>query len=92
MVGKGAAVVALGGLISRVEPELIYTRPPGAMPEEEFLSLCLRCDICRKACPYGVIRPLLLTESIIAAGTPVLSGHCRRCWRCEPPCPTGALV
>jgi ferredoxin-type protein NapG len=90
-VGKGAIVVALGGFLRYRERDDYYPRPPGARAEEEFLSLCLRCDLCREACPWGVIVPVTLSESIIGAGTPVLKGHCRYCDLCIEACPTGAL-
>jgi ferredoxin-type protein NapG len=94
LVGKAAAVVAVGGVInlSGRNEAFSFSRPPGAMPEDEFLSLCLRCDRCRIACPYGVVRPITVSESVVLAGTPMLSGYCRRCWKCDPVCPTGALV
>ena len=30
-------------------------RPPGALPEEEFLSVCIRCGRCADACPNQAI-------------------------------------
>lgn len=90
-VGKGAFVVGLGGFLEYREPDRYYPRPPGARKEEEFLSLCLRCDLCREACPWDVIRPVTIKESLINAGTPILSGSCRYCDLCVRACPTGAL-
>ncbi len=103
-LGKGTVVVALGGVIRFIGPKdrLIappggvprdrIIRPPGALPEEQFLSYCIRCDKCRLACPYDIITPVLITESVISAGTPRLTGfHCANCNRCIPVCPTGAL-
>ncbi len=91
--GKGAGVFALGGLIRFLGINQTFPRPPGAVPEEQFLSLCTRCHRCAEVCPYREIRPVLLTESIINAGTPVLvdAGYCPRCRRCVGYCPTGAL-
>lgn len=90
-VGKGAIVIVLGGLLRFQERGEYYPRPPGARQEEVFLSLCLRCDLCREACPWDVISPVPITESIINAGTPVLRGSCRYCDLCIEACPTGAL-
>ena len=91
LVGEGALVIALGGLLRFMEPKDNFIRPPGAVPEEEFLSLCIRCDRCREACPYGLISPVPITESVISAGTPRLRGYCPLCLRCVSACPTDAL-
>lgn len=89
--GTGAMAVGLGGLIWLPEARREFIRPPGALPEEDFLSACIRCDKCAKACPDKFITPVLLSESIVNAGTPRLLGYCPRCWRCTYCCPTGAL-
>ena len=94
IVGNGIGVVVLGGLIRSLEPnDIKFSRPPGAVIEEEFLSLCIRCDKCIDVCPYGLVSRVLITESLVAAGTPVIRGQmCPSCRRCIPFCPTGALV
>jgi len=91
LVGKGAIVVALGGFIRFLGRKDSFIRPPGALPEEEFLSLCTRCPKCQEVCPRGVITPVLLTESVISVGTPRLQGYCNGCMLCNWVCPTGAL-
>ncbi len=92
IVGNGIGVVILGGLIRYLEPnDIKFSRPPGAVIEEEFVSLCIRCDKCRKACPWDLIHPVPLTRGIIDAGTPIVIGECRHCWLCIPVCPTRAL-
>ncbi len=90
--GKSLLVFAIAGSIHRAQGDSSFSRPPGAREEAVFLSLCLRCDRCRVACPYDIIRPVRITESIMAVGTPILEGYCRNCNRCRPPCPTGALA
>jgi ferredoxin-type protein NapG len=90
-IGKGTLAIAIGGFLHLLERKDDIVRPPRARPEEEFLSLCLRCDKCRKACPWDLISPVPITESIISAGTPELHGYCRGCWQCIDACPTGAL-
>ncbi len=89
-LGKGAFVVALGGLVRWFEPKARILRPPGAVPEDQFLALCIRCLKCRDACPTR-LNPVLLTESIVAAGTPRRPVECHLCLQCTYACPTGAL-
>jgi len=32
-------------------------RPPGALPEDEFLARCIRCGECMKVCPTNALQP-----------------------------------
>jgi len=41
--------------IDSLNDDTVKTRPPGAMPEEQFLKLCTGCDECMKACPVNAI-------------------------------------
>lgn len=75
-------------------PELL--RPPGALPEFEFLTACTRCDKCIKACPQdSLIRAG--GEARLGVGTPHLVPRAMPCFLCTelpciPACPEGALV
>ena len=89
-LGRGAVLLPLGGLIRLAEPKERFRRPPGAVPEEEFLSLCTRCGLCQEVCPR-LISLVPLTESVISVGTPRVIFNCSRCMRCNDVCPTGAL-
>lgn len=69
-------------------------RPPGAQPEERFIDLCIKCNRCVTACPYGSIRPAGWKYGL-AVGTPVIEPRdvpCYLCMICPGVCPTGALV
>lgn len=66
-------------------------RPPGAVPEERFMALCIRCNRCLEVCPYGSIRRSGPGPTI---GTPYVYPERRACYLCMACCrlcPTGAL-
>lgn len=72
-----------------------YIRPPGALPEEDFLGACIRCGLCVRDCPYDI---LFLGEvgDEVATGTPYFiarTGPCEMCEEipCVVACPTNAL-
>lgn len=70
-----------------------HLRPPGALPEEDFLAVCARCGKCQEVCPLGCIS-LLHAESGLAMGTPTmnpLTNPCDLCMKCTEVCTTGAL-
>ncbi|MEW6347892.1 MAG: 4Fe-4S dicluster domain-containing protein [Thermodesulfobacteriota bacterium] len=66
-------------------------RPPGAVSEERFIALCIRCNRCLEVCPYGSIKRAGLGPEI---GTPYVLPEekaCYLCMACPRLCPTGAL-
>ena len=66
-------------------------RPPGAVEEERFMALCIRCNRCLEVCPYGSIQRAGWGLTI---GTPFVlpeSKACYLCMACTSLCPTGAL-
>lgn len=70
-------------------------RPPGALPETEFLQTCHRCGNCVKNCPAAAIFPAPDTEPE-TAGTPYIDPDEQPCVICDSlacmyVCPTGAL-
>lgn len=99
--GMGAALVTLTSLKhlqidthpgSITYPELI--RPPGALPESEFLARCIRCGECMKACPTNTLQPIGLMAGLSAFYSPKITprrGPCEpSCNVCGQVCPTGA--
>ena len=70
-------------------------RPPGAIGEEEFTGLCLRCGNCMRSCPSGIIRPDTGKAGISGFLAPVIhyqGEYCNEeCNACTKSCPSGAL-
>ncbi|MDN3510860.1 MAG: 4Fe-4S dicluster domain-containing protein [Candidatus Jettenia sp. CY-1] len=81
--------------VNRIMPKGEYLRPPGAVEEAEFLSLCTRCDECIKVCPAKAIkRSTGLAD--VAIGTPIIipkESPCVLCngLLCSAACKEGAL-
>jgi formate hydrogenlyase subunit 6/NADH:ubiquinone oxidoreductase subunit I len=54
-------------------------RPPGAVPEPEFLARCTRCGACVGACLTGGLQHSLLEAGFEGIWTPVLRGRAGGC-------------
>jgi ferredoxin len=71
-------------------------RPPGSVPEEDFLQLCIRCGECFKACPNNVLQPLGFEQGLQGLWTPAMNadwaGCESSCNACGQVCPTGAIL
>ena len=66
-----------------------WLRPPFSVPEDEFLSLCTRCDACIEACIYDVVFKLPARLGDRIAGTPAIDLENRGCHMCAYwPCAT----
>lgn len=70
-------------------------RPPGALPEPEFLQRCVKCGECMKVCPTNGLQPARGEAGPEGIWTPVLVppiGYCEfYCSLCSQVCPTGAI-
>ncbi len=70
-------------------------RPPGSVPEKEFLELCIRCGECFKVCPNNVLQPLGFQQGWEGLWTPQVvadwAGCEPSCNACGLACPTRAI-
>jgi ferredoxin len=70
-------------------------RPPGAHPEGDFLSRCVRCGACMKVCPTNALHPASFEGGLGALWTPIVVpkvGYCDdHCTLCGQVCPTAAI-
>lgn len=70
-------------------------RPPGSVPEREFLQMCIRCGECFKACPNNVLQAEGLQQGLEGLWTPLVNadwaGCESSCNACGQICPTGAI-
>jgi len=77
-------------------PDSFLIRPPGALPEDEFLGRCVRCGECMKVCIGNGLQPTFLAAGLEGMFSPRLnarSGYCEyNCTLCGQVCPTGALT
>ncbi len=98
----GAAAAAAGGAalmpLAGLAPKHAVLRPPGALPEDEFIRRCILCQECVRACPTGGLKTALLESGLGGIGTPILvprSGGCAlnpSCPDlCASVCPVGAI-
>ncbi len=83
------------GFIEEGRSAPLTLRPPGALPEEDFLATCLKCGMCVEACPYDTLF-LATPASGKPVGTPCFTPRSKPCYMCNDipcvsACPSGAL-
>jgi len=90
--GAAAAVGVRGAQATDLPP---LVRPPGSVPEGEFLRMCIRCGECYQACPNNVLQPVGFDRPVSELWTPRVapewSGCEPSCNNCGHVCPTGAI-
>ncbi|MBU0518234.1 4Fe-4S binding protein [bacterium] len=96
----GASVVLGAAWQTEFQPranQQYLVRPPGAVEEDDFLDLCLRCEECVKACSStgGCLQPSGTEFGWNGFWTPrarMRDGYCEfSCTLCGEVCPSGAI-
>ena len=91
----GLATVPLIALTGAERPSEKLIRPPGALPELQFLAKCIKCGECMKVCPTNGLQNAFHEAGFLGIWTPVLVpriGYCEYyCSLCTQVCPTGAI-
>ncbi len=103
-IGATAAGTALftgishlsGANLNTADHRELPVRPPGSVPEKEFLQLCIRCGECMKACPNDVLQPMgFKKQGLEGLWTPEVvanwAGCEPSCNICTQVCPTAAI-
>jgi len=91
----GLVTVPIFGISAseRISEKLI--RPPGALPEPQFLAKCIKCGECLKVCPTNGLQHAFDEAGLLGIWTPLLIpriGYCEYyCSLCTQVCPTGAI-
>ncbi len=79
----------------RIDRRSTLIRPPGAVPEEEFVRRCIGCGECMKVCPTNTLQPVLLEAGVDGLWSPKTharyAGCEQGCNLCGQVCPTGAI-
>ena len=77
---KAISVCAAAGAGSFVSPAVMakrkknlrYLRPPGALPDKEFLARCIRCGQCGEICPNKAINFFDFEDGVTSFNTPYI--------------------
>ncbi len=95
--------LGLGGvflILTSLDPRVMkrtgrYLRPPGAIPEDDFLAACIRCGACLRICVTHTLQASGVENGWIRWSTPVpdlrFAGCEQNCNLCGKVCPTGAV-
>ena len=97
IVGGTSVAVATRSFGARLDDPTSFrpVRPPGSVPEQQFLEMCIRCGECFKACPNNVLQVEGFQQGLEGLWTPLVNadwaGCESSCNACGQVCPTGAI-
>jgi len=93
--GLGVGFLATQTPFTLMQSKYQLIRPPGAIPETEFLRTCIRCGECMKSCLTNTLQPCLWESGFSGLWTPKMElrlAPCdQNCNVCGKVCPTQAI-
>jgi MauM/NapG family ferredoxin protein len=93
--GIGVGFLATQTPFTLRQSKFQLVRPPGAIPETEFLRTCIRCGECMKSCLTNTLQPCLWESGFSGLWTPKMDlrlAPCdQNCNVCGKVCPTQAI-
>ena len=93
--GLGIGFLAIQTPFTLKQSKHQLLRPPGAIPETEFLRTCIRCGECMKSCLTNTLQPCLWESGFSGLWTPKMDARLAPCDQncnvCGKVCPTQAI-
>ena len=93
--GLGVGFLAMQTPYTLKQSKHLLMRPPGAIPESEFLRTCIRCGECMKSCLTNTLQPSLWESGFSGLWTPKMEPRLAPCDQncnvCGKVCPTQAI-
>jgi MauM/NapG family ferredoxin protein len=93
--GLGVGFLAMQTPFALKQSKHPLIRPPGAIPETEFLRTCIRCGECMKSCLTNTLQPCLWESGFSGLWTPKMDPRLAPCDQncnvCGKVCPTQAI-
>ncbi len=93
--GLGIGFLAMQTPFALKQSKHPLIRPPGAIPETEFLRTCIRCGECMKSCLTNTLQPCFWESGFSGLWTPKMDTRLAPCDQncnvCGKVCPTQAI-
>jgi ferredoxin len=93
--GLGAGFLVRATPATALQEKRQLIRPPGALPEPDFIRTCVRCGECMKSCVTNTLQPCVSDAGLEGLWTPKMALRFAACEQncnvCGKVCPTQAI-